>query len=131
MLDKIVSLAMSVASRGLNNTKADLLTKKLRAVSCFGHKEILACEFLKKSQYGEMHYCGKCGCGDFPHTWLLKNNQNYSKLDYPKLNCPLQMPGFTNYDPNVVSERKTLIEKMPEEELNFVEVTINGAANQT
>jgi hypothetical protein len=41
------------------------------------------------------------------------------------------MPGFTNYDPNVVSERKTLIEKMPEEELNFVEVTINGAANQT
>ena len=28
----------------------------------------------------------------------MAENDSYGKLDYPKLNCPLQMPGFTNYE---------------------------------
>jgi hypothetical protein len=130
MIDKVVSLAMSIASRGIDNKKIDLETKQLRAISCFGYKDIPKCEFLINSKLVEgMNYCGKCGCGDFPHTWLVKSAERYSKLDYPKLNCPLSMPGFSNYDPGIKNPRKEQIEKLDPEEIKFVEVTINGIPN--
>jgi hypothetical protein len=28
---------------------------------------------------------------------LIADGDKYSKLDYPKLTCPLAMPGFSNY----------------------------------
>lgn len=131
MIKKIVSLAMAIASRGFDNNKIDLPTKQLRVVSCFGNKSsIPACHHLKKSKNSEYHFCSGCGCGDKNNTWLLKKEGEYSKLDYPVLNCPLKMPGFTNYDPNYFvkesKDRKENIENMSPEDLQLIQVTINS-----
>lgn len=123
-----MSFAMAVASRGLSDCKVDLPTKQLRHISCYGLGEIPSCPKLKKSEKSEFYYCGGCGCGDHSHTWLIKNPGEYSKLDYPKLNCPLKMPGFTNYDPNSPKQdlgRKKQIENMDPEKLNFVNITVS------
>lgn len=120
--------AASLASRGLNNTKTDIATKQLRVLSCFGHGEIRQCPFLRSSSTEGKHYCGRCGCGDKSHTWLVKESDEYSKLDYPTLNCPVKMPGFTNYDPNFfipeMAHRKQQIENFDPENLKFIQVTI-------
>jgi len=119
---------MSIASRGISNNKIDLETKKLRYVSCFGLDDINPCPHLIKSEKSNYHYCGGCDCGDHSHTWLIKQDGEYAKLDYPSLNCPLAMPGFTNYDPNSPKEsleRKQQIENMDVEKLNFIQLTIS------
>lgn len=128
MFSKIMSFAMAVASRGINNSKIDLQTKQLRHVSCFGLNEIAPCKYLQKSSKSEFYYCDKCGCGDHSHTWLQKEKDEYSKLDYPYLTCPLKMPGFDNYDPgspNESIERKRLIENMDVNGLNLVQITLS------
>jgi hypothetical protein len=126
MFKKMMMLAMAIASRGLNNTKIDLPTKKLRTLSCFGHGDIPACPKLNKSKKSEYFYCGGCGCGDNSNTWLLKADGEYSKLDYPSLNCPMQMPGFTNYDPNSQTDktRRDQIENFDPEKLSLIQVTV-------
>ena len=49
-------------------------------------------------------------------------------MDYPVLNCPMQMPGFSNYDPNFkpieVKLRKEMIEELDPKELELIQVTI-------
>jgi hypothetical protein len=128
MFNKIVSFAMSVASRGLNNNKVDLLTKQLRYISCFGNEDIPQCPNLKKSNKTKFYYCGGCGCGDHLHTQLIKNPGEYAKLDYPSLNCPLKMPGFTNYDPNSPIKdlnRKELIQNYDLEKVKLVNITVS------
>ena len=73
---------------------------------------------------------GGCGCGDRQGTWLVANGNDYSKLDYPKLNCPINMPGFTNYTPSKPDEavspitRKYYIENVSFEDLNNIPVTL-------
>ncbi len=126
MFKKMMMLAMAIASRGLNNTKIDLPTKKLRTLSCFGHGAIPPCSKLNKSKKSEYFYCGGCGCGDNSNTWLIKADGEYSKLDYPSLNCPLQLPGFTNYDPNSQTEklRRDQIENFDPEQLSLIQVTV-------
>lgn len=126
MFKKMVSLAMALASRGLTNNKIDIVTKKIRTVSCFGHGDISPCHNLRKSNNSEYFYCGGCGCGDNSNTWLIKNEGEYAKLDYPSLNCPLQLPGFSNYDPNsnLFPERKEQIENFDPELLDLIQVTI-------
>jgi hypothetical protein len=131
MIKKIVSLAMSIAFRGFDNNKIDIPTKQLRVVSCFGNKDnISACHHLKKSKNSDYHFCSGCGCGDKNNTWLLKKDGEYSKLDYPVLNCPLKMPGFTNYDPNYVvkenKDRREKIENMSFEDLKLIQITVNS-----
>lgn len=113
--EKCINFAMSLASRGFLDKKVLPDAKKLRVLSCFGNESISPCPYLLKSKYFESHYCGKCGCGDKPHTQLTINGEKYGKLDYPYLFCPLKMPGFSNYspaDPKEVSEnsRKSQIE---------------------
>ena len=129
MFKKMVMFAAALASRGIENKKIDLPTKQLRVLSCFGGDGIDQCPYLKLSKNETNHYCGKCGCGDHKHTWLVKNGTSYSKLDYPKLECPLKMPGFSNYDPNFytteIKDRKEKIEDYDPEKLSFIEVTIN------
>mgnify|MGYP003637664415 FL=1 len=104
----IKGFAMSLTSRGLKNKKTSKATKQLRVLSCFGNQhlngELPPCEHLKESITDGEYYCGGCGCGDRKGTWLTSDNNSYSKLDYPKLNCPLQMPGFTNYSPSSPDE---------------------------
>lgn len=130
MFKKMVMFAASLASRGIKGTKTDIETKKLRVVSCFGTDQIKPCPYLKLSKNNINHYCTKCGCGDKKHTWLIKESEDYSKLDYPVLECPVKMPGFTNYDPNFyneeIKERKEQIEAMEPEMLQYIQVSIGS-----
>ena len=98
----VQSFASALVSRGLSDQKINKSAKQLRAISCFGNKHIGGqlppCEYLKDSETPGKFFCGGCGCGDKPHTWLTIEGEEYSKLDYPKLTCPLHMPGFSNYE---------------------------------
>lgn len=128
MLTKIMMFAMAIASRGFANNKIDIETKKLRYISCYGLNDIKPCQYLAKSQNSEHHYCGACNCGDHAHTWLTREEGVYSKLDYPSLNCPLSMPGFSNYDPNSPKqslERKKQIENLDLSNFQFVNLTVS------
>lgn len=135
------SFAAAMASRGLANNKIDTKTKKLRVISCFGNQEyggeLPPCEYLRKSKVnGNKSYCGGCGCGDRKQTWLIAEGDEYSKLDYPKVSCPLNMPGFTNYEKSSPDEAKSpitrryYIEQMDMKDVEKVQVTINGAPKQ-
>jgi hypothetical protein len=130
MITQIMSLAMSIASRGFSDNKIDKETKQLRILSCFGSNDLEKCPKLKKSNHSEFFYCGGCGCGDHKHTWLLRNEKDYAKLDYPVLKCPFKMPGFTNYDPSFlpteIKDRKQKIENYNLEKLNLIKVTVNS-----
>jgi len=122
------SFAKSVASRGITNKKADVAVKQLRVLSCFGDESIGGnierCMELRQSSTPGKFYCGKCGCGDKPRTWLLSTGEDYSKLDYPKLSCPLQMPGFTNYETHTKKgSRKYDIEKYSVDDLANIPVS--------
>ena len=122
------SYAKALASRGLNNKKTEPYTKRLRVLSCFGNQhtggELPPCEHLKNSKTEGKYFCGGCGCGDRKATWLIADGDEYSKLDYPKLSCPLKMPGFSNYEPSEPEEsispitRRFYIENMSEDDVN-------------
>lgn len=99
----VQSFASSISSRGISNAKINKPIKQLRVLSCFGNQaqggDLPPCEYLRNSTVlPGKHFCGGCGCGDKPHTWLVAEGEQYSKLDYPRLSCPLKMPGFTNYE---------------------------------
>jgi hypothetical protein len=131
-LGMMKNFASAVVSRGFNNKKIDEATKQLRVLSCFGdNKELPACEYLKNSKTGDgKHYCGGCGCGDKKGTWLVSDGEQYSKLDYPKLHCPLDMPGFANYEESKPNEsvepitRRYYIENMSPEEMKDISVSL-------
>ena len=102
---KVASFLKSAWSKGLNARRTDSETKRLRVISCHGDVElgIAPCEWRRQSEKADgVHYCGACGCGDNAKTWLdtpPNEPDAYTKLDYPKVVCPLQMPGFSNYVP--------------------------------
>jgi len=128
------SFAAAMASRGLANNKIDRKTKQLRVLSCQGSGELPPCEYLRESKVNsERSYCGGCGCGDRKQTWLVAENDEYGKLDYPKVSCPLNMPGFSNYEPSSSDEannpitRRYYIEQMDMKDVEAVQVTINQA----
>ena len=134
-LSMIQSFASSLASRSFNNKKINEPIKQLRVLSCFGNQNVGGilprCEHLMDSDTGEgKHYCGACGCGDRKGTWLIQEADEYSKLDYPKVSCPLQMPGFTNYMLSTPDEseepvtRKYYIENIEYEQVKKVPVKI-------
>jgi len=124
-LSMIQSFALSMASRGLKNKKVDIPVKKLRVLSCFGDKNTIGpCKHLRTSSTEGKFYCGGCNCGDKKNTWLVAEEEEYSKLDYPKLNCPLKMPGFSNYElSEEYNKRKSQIETYDIDKLNLIEVT--------
>jgi len=127
------SYAESLISRGLDDKKTEEPIKRLRVLSCFGNQHtggnLPPCEHLKNSKTEGKYYCGGCGCGDRKGTWLLANDKDYSKLDYPKLTCPLKMPGFTNYEISDPEDgippitRKFYIENMEENDIKNVKVS--------
>lgn len=121
ILQKAKSFGESVVSRGLTNKKAPEETKNLRVLSCHGSEELglPPCADRKDSRkFENSFYCGACGCGDKKMTQLvtlvINGKEQYSKLDFPKVSCPLKMPGFSTYIPSEegVSEnsRKKTIE---------------------
>lgn len=130
----VQSFATALASRGVNNNKINKPTKQLRVLSCFGNQhqggQLPPCEYLRNSGTPGKHYCGGCGCGDKPHTWLMAQGEEYSKLDYPKLQCPLHMPGFSNYEPSKPEEstppitRRFYIENIDYKEVDNISVSL-------
>jgi len=134
-LSMVQSYAISLISRGISSKKVEPMTKQLRTISCFGNKndggELPPCSHLMKSETEGKYYCGACGCGDKPSTWLNGKDSEYSKLDYPSLSCPLTMPGFTNYSPSTPNEwqdpitRKKYIESMKVADIKKVDITVN------
>ena len=128
----VQSFATSMISRGLSNKKTNRPTKRLRVISCFGDSSIggniSPCAGLMSSNVEKgKFYCGKCGCGDRKQTWLIADGESYSKLDYPKLNCPLSMPGFTNYKPSenkTDDSRKREIEQYDMEKLQQITISL-------
>lgn len=119
---KASNFAQSMISKGLKGNKADLAVTDLRNMSCNGDpaRKLPPCSERQDSvNFPGSFFCGACGCGDKEMTLLkprqLKNGENsYYKLEFPKVHCPLRMPGFTNYTPseNGVSEnpRKKFVE---------------------
>ena len=132
------SFAMAMASRGINNNRIDKKTKQLRVLSCHGKGELPPCEYLRQSKVNpKVSFCGGCGCGDRKQTWLVSDGNEYGKLDYPKVSCPLKMPGFTNYEPSSPDEAKSpitkrhYIEQMDMKDVDSVNVTVNGTPLDT
>lgn len=133
-LTMMQSFAMAIKSRGLNNEKVTKPIKQLRVLSCFGNQAqggvLPPCEHLKQSTTPGKFFCGGCGCGDRKGTWLMADGEEYSKLDYPKLNCPLSMPGFTNYEKSKEDEgvapitRRFYIEQLPYKDIESINVTM-------
>jgi len=133
-LSMVQNFAMSLRSRGLRNKKKNRANKQLRVLGCFGNQhlggELPPCEHLEESKTEGKYFCGGCGCGDREGTWLVSDDDKYSKLDYPRLSCPLQMPGFTNYRPSNPDEaedpvtRKYFAENVSYKELQKVPVTL-------
>lgn len=132
-LTMMQSFASAIASRGFNNEKVTQPIKQLRVLSCFGNQTqggiLPPCEHLKQSTTPGKFYCGGCGCGDRKGTWLVSDGDEYSKLDYPRLTCPLQMPGFSNYEKSKPDEaespitRRYYIEQLPFAEIQKIPVT--------
>ena len=131
-LGMMKNFASAITSRGFKNKKIDQATKQLRVLSCFGDNgELIPCEYLRESKTGEgKHFCGGCGCGNKKGTWLMADGENYSKLDYPKLHCPLNMPGFANYEESAEDEseepvtRRYYIENMSPEDMTDIKVSL-------
>lgn len=123
ILAKAKSFAKAYVSRGLTDKKAEEKTKSLRVLSCHGKDTLEPCPFrLDSERFKGSYFCGICGCGDKADAQLitLKNDDGtdkYSKLDFPKIYCPMEMPGFSNYteqetDPRVSKNyRKIFIEE--------------------
>ncbi len=116
-IKKIGEFTESMVSRGLWDARAPEHVTEIREISCHGSEElnIEPCpERTESTRHKDSFICGACGCGDFPHTQLTNiTEKHYSKLQYPRVNCPRNMPGFTNYIPLTISEnntRKGLIE---------------------
>jgi hypothetical protein len=136
-LTMVQNFATALTSRGFKNDKVTKPVKQLRVLSCFGNQHnggvLPPCEHLKQSNTEGKHFCGGCGCGDRKGTWLMAEGEEYSKLDYPKLACPLQMPGFTNYKQSSPDEavspitRRYYIENMSYKDVELVQVTIHNA----
>ena len=123
LIKKVKSFTESALSKGLANNKAPPETLSLRVLSCHGDPEnnLPPCpRRMDSKNYKGSHYCGACGCGDKQMTQLTLCEVNgkmieYTKLHYPKVTCPLMMPGFTNYkscaeDEKTSNDRKQFIE---------------------
>lgn len=104
IITKAASYADSIISKGLSKKECSAETKNLRVLSCHGDgtENLPPCSERKNSdKFPGSFYCGACGCGDKKGTQLMNitinGEKQYSKLDYPRVSCPLKMPGFTDY----------------------------------
>ena len=101
----------AVSSRGYVSTALDYMNinnsggervadeiYKIRKQSCFGDPDnnIKPCEMLVKN--GKNYQCKACGCGANKLAILnTTDDDDYSKLHYPHLECPLAKAGFSNH----------------------------------
>jgi hypothetical protein len=113
-IERAKSYGKSIHSRGFINHRASENVIKLRTLSCHGDDEIEPCPKRQKSTKHDGRFiCGGCGCGDKKRNFLNRiNEEEYTKIDYPYVECPLQMPGFSNYyKAKKVQNRKIRVEQ--------------------
>ena len=125
---KVGSFLRSAWSKGFTGKRTDDQTKYLRTVSCHGDENlnISPCEWRRESEHADgIYFCGRCGCGDKPKTWLNGPEGEYTKLDYPQVVCPLEMPGFSNHKPYGQEESDLAKEFVSARKMN-VEFTLFG-----
>jgi len=96
----IVSTTLDIT--GIDNSQGERVSDDIyneRKISCFGDitKNINPCFRLQYvAQRG--YFCGGCGCGKNELARLDSDSPDaYTKLHYPKLECPLRRKGFSNY----------------------------------
>jgi hypothetical protein len=109
------SFLLSLKSRGVGavwggGNRVELTIKGRRHVSCFGTTLEGAlvsdrCPSLAQSADGIHHFCNDCGCGDREIARLDGQEGEYTKLDYPYLQCPRGRDGFDNPPSCGVPER--------------------------
>ena len=97
--DMAHALVLSMASRGITSKKVELTIKGQRQKSCFGDETQAPCPALQKSKSTGRHFCNDCGCGESHMTYLDGDPSDYTKLDYPYLECPRAREGFSNHKP--------------------------------
>lgn len=82
--------------------RVELTIKERRHGSCFGKAldgtpaASQPCEALRLASDGVHHFCDDCGCGDRTLAYLDGDDGEYTKLDYPYLECPRRRDGFSN-----------------------------------
>lgn len=89
--------------------------KSLRILSCHGINEEgkqiqSACHGRGYSISNNYFFCNLCGCGEREIARIssknstqnqpIFNEEEYIKLDFPELQCPRKMPGFSNFEGN-------------------------------
>lgn len=103
----VISTALDAV--GISNSSGERVSDevlKQRRLSCFGDntKNISECDRLK---YIEKvgYFCGGCGCGK-QHLARLDGDtpEEYTKLHYPQLECPLKKKGFSNEEKSLYSD---------------------------
>ena len=88
---------------GINKTLGERVSDDIlqqRKHSCFGDKKT-GIEPCHRLQYVEKrgYFCGSCGCGKNDLARLDADSlDEYTKLHYPELQCPLKRRGFSNAD---------------------------------
>lgn len=98
-------LATALDVVGVNPSLGDRVSDEVyqqRKISCFGDsdKGIEPCRRLKFVE-ARGFFCGGCGCGNNDIARLDSDVPNeYTKLHYPKLECPLRRKGFSNESTN-------------------------------
>lgn len=103
------------ASSRVKEGKVSKEIKSLRILSCHGINEEgkqvrPACHARLYSPTKKFFACNLCGCGEREiariSSFNSKENQptfnedEYIKLDFPTLQCPRKMPGFSNFEGN-------------------------------
>lgn len=93
----IMATAKHVA--GFDNTDGfhcDNETLQKRRDSCFGNGQKPPCALLVTNSRGH-RFCGACGCGETQIARLDADTpEQFSKLDYKVLRCPIKADGFTH-----------------------------------
>lgn len=95
----IVSTTLDVL--GIDKTLGERVSEKIfqkRKLSCFGDmsKGIAPCKQLRTIP-NKGSYCSSCGCGAKELARLDADiSDEYTKLHYPYLECPLKRSGFSN-----------------------------------
>lgn len=92
----IMATAKHVA--GIDNQDGfhcDAETLAARQASCFGDAVTAPCAVLVENARGQK-FCGACGCGESTIARLDGDSpEDFTKLHYPILRCPLGKKGFT------------------------------------
>ena len=106
--DRLTKFVAAARSRGIIATAkhaanldstdgihVDQATYELRRNSCFGSEKQPPCSLLVTNASGH-RFCGACGCGQTALSRLDGDKpEDYTKLHYPALHCPLKREGFT------------------------------------